>query len=270
MNMTAALGTTPHGLRGGISTHNAAVLKEVDPRVLEPIEKFLFAVLQLFYGWVGDYGFAIFLLTVAIRIILFPLTQKQTRSMYEMQRIQPKIKALQEKYKNNKEKLQEETLKFYKENKVNPFGGCLPLLVQMPILWALFRMLGTAAKGKPGLLLQYLSSLPTAEATAARRFWIILPDLTLSPKAMYAAHGLVSAIPYVIFVLLFGVSIVVPQLMQPGERQQKMIGIYMGVMMLWFGWITPAGVLVYWVTQSIIQVIQQQVTISYYKAHATN
>ena len=61
-----------------------------------------------------------------------PLTIKQTKSMYEMQRIQPKIKELQEKYKDDKEKLQEETLKFYQENKVNPFGGCLPLLLQMP------------------------------------------------------------------------------------------------------------------------------------------
>jgi len=235
--------------------------------VLEPIEKFLFDVLQMFYGWVGDYGFAIFLLTVVIRLLLFPLTQKQTRSMYEMQRIQPKIKALQVKYKNNKEKLQEETLKFYKENKVNPLGGCLPLIIQMPIFWALFRMLGTASKGKPGLFLAYLAKLPAAQADAARRFWVILPDLTLSPKAMYAADGLVAALPYIVFVALFGLSIVVPQLMQPGERQQKMIGVYMGVMMLWFGWITPAGVLVYWVTQSLIQVIQQQVSISYYKRH---
>lgn len=234
--------------------------------MLVPIEKFLFDVLQLFHGWVGDYGVAIFLLTIAIRLVLFPLTQKQTHSMYEMQRIQPKIKALQEKYKNNKEKLQEETMKFYQENKINPFGGCLPLLIQMPIFWALFQMLGTT-KNKPGLFLQYLASLPAAQAAAAKRFWIILPDLTLSPKAIFAAKGIIATLPYAVLVILFGISIVVPQLMQPGERQQKMIGMYMGVMMLVFGWLTPAGVLVYWVTQSIIQVIQQQITISYYKSH---
>jgi len=238
--------------------------------VLEPIEKFLFEVLQYFYGWVGDYGLSIIILTVAIRALLFPLTQKQTKSTYELQRIQPKIKALQEKYKNNKEKLQEETLKFYQENKVNPLGGCLPMILQMPIFFALFRMLGSVTKDKqpvPGLLIAYIASLPAAQAEAARRFWIILPDITLSPKDVYAADGLVAALPYVIFVALFGLSIVVPQLIQPGERQQKMIGVYMGALMLWFGWITPAGVLIYWVTQSVLAVIQQLLTMRYYKGH---
>ena len=77
-----------------------------------------------------------------------PLTVKQTKSMYEMQRIQPKIKELQKKYKDDKPKLQEETMKFYQENKVNPFGGCLPLILQMPIFIALFQVL---AGKKPGL-----------------------------------------------------------------------------------------------------------------------
>jgi YidC/Oxa1 family membrane protein insertase len=248
-------------------------MKEVVRRVnalLEPIEKFLFEILQFFHGWVGDYGVAVILLTVAIRLVLFPLTQKQTKSTYELQRIQPKIKALQEKYKGNKEKLQEETLKFYQENKVNPLGGCLPLILQMPIFFALFRMLGSVTKDKkvvPGLLLAYIASLPAAQAEAARRFWIILPDITKSPKDVFASGGLVAALPYIIFVALFGLSIVVPQLIQPGERQQKMIGIYMGVLMLWFGWITPAGVLIYWVTQAVLALVQQVLTMRYYKTH---
>jgi len=236
--------------------------------VLAPIENILFEALQFFYGWVSDYGVAIVILTIAIRIALFPLTQKQTKSMYEMQRIQPKIKELQNKYKNDKQKLQEETLKFYQENKVNPFGGCLPLLLQMPIFFALFRMLGSTG-GDTGAFIQYLEGLPPAAAEAAKRFWIILPDLTQSPSQVFSADGLVGALPYIIFVALFGLSIVVPQLLQPGEKQQKTIGIYMGVLMLWFGWITPAGVLVYWVTQSLLQVAQQQLTIRYYKHQTT-
>ena len=85
---------------------------------------------------------AIILVTLAIRLVLLPLTWKQTKSMVELQRIQPKIKELQVKHKDDKEKLQEETLKFYQENKVNPFGGCLPLLLQMPVLFALYGVLG--------------------------------------------------------------------------------------------------------------------------------
>src|SRR5574340_976930 len=171
--------------------------------MLEPIEQGLFWVLQQLHGVVGDYGLAIIVLTLLIRIALMPLTIKQTKSMYELQRIQPKIKELQEKYKKDKEKLQEETLKFYQENKVNPFGGCLPMLVQMPIFFALFRMLGTAGK-TPGLFPQYIADLPQAAAAAASRFWIILPDITMSASQVYKASGIGPALPYVVFVVLFG------------------------------------------------------------------
>ena len=100
-------------------------------------KKLIFQALLYLEGITGDWGMAIILLTIAIRILLLPLTWKQTKSMVEMQRVQPQLKALQVKYKDDKEKLQEETLKFYSENKVNPFGGCLPLLLQFPILIAL-------------------------------------------------------------------------------------------------------------------------------------
>jgi len=113
------------------------------------IEGIMFDVLNYFYAGAHDYGVAIILLTIVVRVVLLPLTLKQSKSMYEMQRIQPKIKQLQEKYKNDKQKLQEETLKFYQENKVNPFGGCLPMIIQMPIFIALYRVLG-GTPDKPG------------------------------------------------------------------------------------------------------------------------
>lgn len=233
--------------------------------MLDPIKEWLFFVLQYLYGWVGDYGLAIIVLTIVIRLALLPLTLKQTRSMYELQRIQPKIQELQQKYKDDKEKLQEETLKFYQENKVNPFGGCLPMLLQMPIFIALYQMLGTTG-GSPGMLPRYLESLEPVAAEAAKRFWIILPDITLSAKAMYAAGGIGPALPYLVFVALFGLSIVIPQLMQPGgQAQQRQMGIVMGVMMLWFGWSVSAGVVLYWVTSSFLGVLQQVVQTRVYK-----
>ena len=238
--------------------------------MLAPIEKLLFDILQALYGVVHDYGFAIILLTVAIRIILLPLTIKQTKSMYELQRIQPKIKELQDKHKNDKEKLQEETLKFYQENKVNPFGGCLPMLLQMPIFFALFRMLGTAGK-TPGLFPQHIASVAAAQgeavAEAMSGFWIILPDITLSAGQVYKGDGLAAGIPYVIFVVLFGVSTLVPQLLQPGaQAQQKQMSYMMGAMMLFFGWSVSAGVVLYWVTQGLLGVIQQLIQTKLYKA----
>jgi YidC/Oxa1 family membrane protein insertase len=234
--------------------------------VLEPVERLLFDVLQALHGVLGDYGLAIIGLTVVIRVLLLPLTLKQTKSMYELQRIQPKIKELQEKYKSDKQKLQEETLKFYQDNKVNPFGGCLPLLLQMPIFFALFRMLGTTGE-TPGLFPQYIDSLSAEAAKAASRFWVILPDITQSANQVFSDSGIAGAWPYIVFVVLFGLSTIVPQLMQPGaQAQQKQMSILMGGMMLFFGWSVSAGVVLYWVTQGLLGLLQQTIQTRVYKA----
>lgn len=234
--------------------------------ILTGIGEGLFWILQQLHAVVGDYGLAIIGLTVIIRIVLLPLTIKQTKSMYELQRIQPKIKELQDKYKNDKEKLQEETMKFYQENKVNPFGGCLPLLLQMPIFFALFRMLSNTGKIQ-GLFPKYVESLPAAAAQAASRFWIILPDITKSASQIYSDSGIAAALPYIIFVLLFGLSTLLPQLMQPGaQAQQKQMSYIMGGMMVFFGWSVSGGVLLYWVTQGLLGLAQQQIQMRFYKA----
>ncbi len=230
----------------------------------QAIKEAIFAGLQFFYDITADYGFAIILLTVVIRLAMTPLTVKQTKSMYEMQRIQPKIKELQKKYKNDKEKLQEETLKFYQENKVNPFGGCLPLLLQMPVFIALYQVLGGTPES-PGLFLQYVDSLSPAAQAEATRFWIFLPDLTAMPVSVWGAQGLPEIIPYAVLVLLFGLSIWLPQMLMPGENQQKQIAMIMAIFMLYIGWISPAGVLLYWVTSSVLGIAQQQIQLKYLK-----
>ena len=98
-------------------------------------------LLIMLYGFTHNYGVAIILLTILIRVILYPLMQKQMVSMREMQKIQPLMKAVQDKYKNDKERLNKELMALYKEHKVNPMSGCLPLLIQMPILILLFQTL---------------------------------------------------------------------------------------------------------------------------------
>jgi YidC/Oxa1 family membrane protein insertase len=99
------------------------------------------SILSFFYQVIPSYGVAIILLTILVRVVLLPLTLKQLRSMQAMQRIQPKVKELQRKYKGNRQKLNEELMKLYKEHQVNPLGGCLPLLLQLPIFFALYRVL---------------------------------------------------------------------------------------------------------------------------------
>ncbi|MDY0087737.1 MAG: YidC/Oxa1 family membrane protein insertase [Coriobacteriia bacterium] len=228
----------------------------------QTIKELIFAGLQYLHAITGDYGVAIILLTVAIRLLMMPVTIKQTTSMYEMQRIQPKIKELQRKYKDDKEKLQEETLKFYQEHKVNPFGGCLPLLLQMPVFMALYQVLGGTAE-KPGLFLKHLADLPAAAQEQAARFWILLPNLTYTPSHVWQESGFPAVIAYGVLVILFGLSILLPQLLMGGENQQKQTAAIMSLFMLYIGWISPAGVLVYWVTSSILGIAQQQIQLKY-------
>jgi YidC/Oxa1 family membrane protein insertase len=248
----------------------------------------IFSVLLFFYGVVHDWGFAIILLTIVFRVITFPLVWKQTKSMIEMQKIQPKIKALQEKYKNNKEKQQEELMKFYKENKVNPFGGCLPLLLQMPLLFALFQVL------RDNLPRHIATFEPVAQA-AAKQWWILIPDITKTPSEVYSivstaatktvdaaagaastvatssivagaggfVNGAIAALPYVIMVALFALSTWLPQYLLTKDKTQRRTAGYMSIMMVWFGFISPAGVLIYWVTSSAWQVGQQVLTQRY-------
>ncbi len=233
-------------------------------------QELIFTLLLWLESVLGNWGLAIIALTILFRLLLMPLTIKQTKSMYEMQRIQPKLKELQAKYKDDKEKLQEETLKFYSENKVNPFGGCLPLILQMPIFFALFRVLGGTYEKNPGLMLKYFLTLPADLKAEAVKFYFVLPDITKTPQAVFQADGLLAALPYLLLVVLFGLSIWLPQQLMPGERQQKMIGMYMAVLFLWFGWISPAGVLLYWVTSSFIGVAQQQIQLKYLKQHTAH
>lgn len=209
----------------------------------------LMAALQSLYGILGDYGFAIVALTLVIRVAMIPLTVKQTRSMHEMQRIQPKIKEIQKKYKDDKNRQQQELMKFYEENKVNPFGGCLPLLLQMPVLFALFRVLQTN-------LPETIAGLPEAQQVAAEAFWVLLPNLTISPSQAWES-GFMAALPYLVFVVLFAATTYLPQRMITKDPQQARMGGIMSAMMLLFGWSVPAGVLVYWVTSSVWQMGQQ-------------
>lgn len=208
----------------------------------------IFRVLLEIYNTVGDWGLAIIILTILFRLLLWPLTVKQVKSTYEMQKVQPQIKAIQTKYADDKEKQQEELMKFYSEHKVNPFASCLPMLLQMPIFIALYGVLGP--KG------QMATHLAGGEPGS---FFFILPNLMKSASDVFSTDP-VGSIPYILILLLFGLSMWIPQLLMPGEKSQKMIGAYMAVFMLFIGWSTPAGVLLYWDTSSLLGIGQQFLT----------
>ena len=213
------------------------------------IVQILLQILRFIQGFASDWGLSIIILTVIVRLILTPLLLKSTKSTARMQVLQPKLMEIQQKYADDPQRQAEEMQKFYSENKFNPLGGCLPLLIQMPILLALFTLL----RNLPGYI---------GESGVVFSFYNIMPDLTTTPGAQWA-HGIATALPYLISLILFGILTVIPSLYQShnqtGQQASSMrtMALVMGIMMLWLGWNLPAGVLLYYDVSSLWQVAQQ-------------
>ena len=211
------------------------------------IVNILFEVLRLIQGFAVDWGLSIIILVLIIRLLLTPLMLKSTKSTARMQVLQPKLLEIQERYADDPQRQAEEMQRFYSENKFNPFGGCLPLLIQMPILFALFTL---------------LRNLPQYFKGNEFSFFNILPDLTVTPGAQFA-QGIGTAVPALICLLLFAVLTLIPQLYmsrsQTGDQAStmRMMAVVMTVMMLWMGWSLPVGVLLYYDVSSAWQVVQQ-------------
>jgi YidC/Oxa1 family membrane protein insertase len=197
--------------------------------MLEPIKNILGQVLMIIYNATGNYGLAIIGVTLLIKIVLLPLTLKQDKAMKDMKKIQPQIDALREKYKSNPEELNKQTMELYKEKKVNPFGSCLPLLIQMPILFALF-----------GVLRQ----IPEAVTNVNFLAW----DLTIPD-------------PYYILPILNGaVTFFQQKVMSPGGQQNpqmKSMTYTMPIMIMFISFKMPAGLQLYWLVSSSLSALQQ-------------
>ena len=199
-----------------------------------PIIHIMQMILGAFYSVTSaagfeSYGFPIILLTILIKLVTYPLTVKQVKSMKAMQDIQPKMKKIQEKYKHDPQMLQQKTGELFREAGVNPLAGCLPLLVQMPILMGMYYAL-------------FNFTFPSAEAAAF--FW--LPSMS-EPD------------PYYILPVLSAATTFLQQKMTSSEMTGQM-KIMMTVMPLFIGWISltfPSGLVLYWVTMNVVQIVQQ-------------
>jgi YidC/Oxa1 family membrane protein insertase len=193
------------------------------------LAKPMFWLMEQFYRFTGNYGIAIILLTIVVRILLFYPSLKSATAMEEMKALQPQMNALREKYKKDPQKLNQEIMKLYKEHKVNPLGGCLPMLLQLPFFVALYNVLSVSIE------LRQASFIP---------FWI--KDLSV--------HD-----PFYILPILMGVSMVYTMKMTSTSvdpQQQKMM-MYMNVAFIFlFAWL-PAGLLLYITLSNVLSIVQQ-------------
>jgi YidC/Oxa1 family membrane protein insertase len=223
------------------------------------------AVLAFLYSVVPNYGFAIIGLTVLVRLVLFPMTAKQARSMQKMQQVQPEIKKLQAKYKDNRQQLNEEIMKFYKENKVNPMAGCLPLVFQMPVFFALFRVLRQPYAHLPRDSKLYNAFCGGADpkACAAHPKGLSFLGMNLSKSAADVAGGFTSALPYFLLIALVVVTGYL-QFKQTQSRQTTqanpqaaMMGKIFPALFAFISYRLPSGVVLYFLVSNAWQIGQQ-------------
>ncbi len=226
----------------------------------------------------GSWGFAIVGLTVLIRAILVPLTYRQLKSMQEMQRLAPQINVLKEKYKEDKQRQQQELMKFYRENKINPLASCLPLLLQLPVFISLFYMLRTdlkkhicgnqlveyfnhhpaeAVKYKHAIPVDSVSHLPAKfiESTACQTVapgsakFLFIPDITNK------ATGAVLVVLILVYVgSQLGSTLIATATADPNQRRLMLLLPIVFVVILYR---YPAGLLVYWITTNLWTIGQQ-------------
>ena len=202
--------------------------------------------LNFFYRLIPNYGVAIILVTIALKIIFWPIQAKSIQSMKAMQKFQPLMNKLREKYKDEPQKLNAEMMKLYKEHKINPFSGCLPMLVQLPVLIAFYRVL-----------------LNAIALRGASFLWI--KDLS-QPDTIFMVAGLpINPLPVAMTAGTF-----FQQKMTPtgGDPQQQKMMMFMPVMMLFFFYNLAAGLTLYYTLQQLLSLLQQWRSMRQRKADA--
>lgn len=192
--------------------------------IAEPLLRFL----KFTYLFMGNYGYAIILITLIIKVVFFPLANKSYKSMKEMQKLQPKMAELREKYKDDKERMSKEVMELYRKNRVNPLGGCLPMIVQIPVFIALYNVLMNAIELRH----------------APFHFWVT----DLSAKD-----------PYYVTPLLMGVTMFLQQKMSPSapDPTQQKVMMMMPVIFTFMFMNLPSGLVLYWLVNNILSIAQQ-------------
>ena len=188
----------------------------------------LFWVLEFIHGWVGNWGWAIILLTILIKLAFYPLSAASYKSMANMKRVQPKMQSIKERHGNDRQKMNQAMMELYKLEKVNPLGGCLPIVVQIPVFIALY--------------------------------WVLLESVELrhAPWALWI-HDLAAPDPYYVLPILMGASMFAQTWLnpQPIDPIQQKVMLAMPIMFTAFFLFFPAGLVLYWVVQNILSIAQQ-------------
>lgn len=208
--------------------------------IIRPISRGVLAALVAMHKFIPNYGVVLIIFSILVKIIVYPLTRKSYQSMRQMSTVQPKLKALKEKYAKDPQKLNKATMALYKEEGVNPMGGCLPMLIQMPLLFALFQVFRSTIelRGEPFML------------------WIT--DLS-APDTLFEIGGF----PINILPLLMGISMLLQQKLTPttgqaGAGQQKQMMYFMNIFFIFIFYKFPSGLNLYYTLFNVLTILQQK------------
>ncbi|MDR7058361.1 MULTISPECIES: membrane protein insertase YidC [unclassified Sphingopyxis] len=208
----------------------------------------IFKLLDWLFKQVGNFGVAIMALTLIIRALMFPIAQRQFGSMAQMRLVQPKMKALQERHKDDKPKMQQELMKLYKDEKINPLAGCLPILIQIPIFYALYKVLMLTIEMRHQPFILWIKDLSAPDPLHILNLFGLLP---FTPPSILSI-GILAVILGITMFLQFRLN---PQATDPVQQQvfKIMPWLFMFIMAPF-----AAGLLLYWITNNILSIAQQQ------------
>ncbi|HIJ40263.1 MAG TPA: membrane protein insertase YidC [Deltaproteobacteria bacterium] len=208
------------------------------------IAKPLLYILRFFYDYIHNYGVSIILLTILVKILFWPLTHKSYKSMNEMKKLQPMMTKIREKYKNDKQKMNQEIMGLYKTYKVNPMGGCLPMVIQIPVFFALFRVLGNCIELRHAPFVFWINDLSAPDR---------LFHFSFQVPFMTPPYG----IP--VLTLLMGASMFLQQKMTPtpGDPAQAKIMMFLPVIFTFMFINFPSGLVLYWLVNNLLSIGQQ-------------
>jgi len=211
-------------------------------------EKPIFWLLTKLFSLVGNFGLAIILLTLVVRGIMFPIAQRQFASMAAMRSVQPKMKAIQERYKDDKQKQQQEIMALYKKEGVNPLAGCLPIFLQIPVFFALYKVLILTIEMRHQPFVLWIRDLSAPDPLHILNLFGLLP---FTPPA-FLAIGILAVLLGVTMYLQFKLN---PAPMDPVQQQ---VFSLMPWMMMFIMAPFAAGLLIYWITSNLLTIAQQK------------
>lgn len=231
----------------------------------------IFLVLEFFYGWLGNFGLAILALTVVTKIVLFPLANKSYESLSKMRTLQPKMEEIKKKFPDDPQKQQQETLALYQREKINPLAGCLPILVQIPIFYALYKVLFVTIEMRHAPFFGWIRDLSARDPS---NIWNLFGLLPWDPAAAPLIGGLLGGstggftLGLSILAIIYGLTMWLQMAMNPPapDPMQRRIFAMMPFIFTFIMASFAAGLLIYWAWNNVLSIIQQYVIMHRFKA----